>query len=131
MTAPVVVPADPAEWCLTYLRGRLIPAEFPDWTAGNQIPAGQTPVRFVRVETVGSETENAVVERPQIRLQFWGTTGSDNHARTLVARITAGYLRAELRCQRVSGIVSLPDPTNQARSITQFTVTALLAGDQT
>ena len=94
---------------------------------GARLAPGVTPERFIRYGQVGGAQEHRVGDRVDIRFQVWldGPESERNRA----ARILLAHLQAA-GGRKTAGLVSLPDPADPMKSLTQFVVSVLLIGDQ-
>lgn len=94
---------------------------------GTKLEAGTTPTKYIRYDLVGGSGEDRVGDRVTIRFQVW--LDGPEKERNRAANILIAQLLA-VRGRKTSGPVSLPDPADPMRSLTQFTVQLLLIGTQ-
>lgn len=124
-----VVPADPREKFLAWLRP-LLPTILPDveWTAGTSLPAD--PAHFVQVVVLGGGQDSPISDQVTLALKLWGSNGlNDDHERVRAARVVTAHAQRGVNARRTSAAITLPDPANPERSITQITITARFRGE--
>jgi hypothetical protein len=114
---------------------------------GTKPRAGVLPQKYVRVRRVGGSEAFRVADSPRLQVQVWFGTGADatdESNRVALAQLVWALLRgmrsAEVTipawpvpvvCYRVAtfgGPVTLPDPADVSRSITQLTVEVAMRG---
>lgn len=121
-----MTPADPREVVLGWLRP-LLPTILPGWSAGAQLP--EQHQNFVLVKVLGGQQDSPISDQVTVAFQLWGANGlNDDHERTRAARIVTAHAQRGINARRSSAAISLPDPADPARSITQITITARLRG---
>lgn len=129
---PVVVPADADKVVVDYLYD-LMPklADTKGWKVGTRISAGQNPTNFVQVKTIGGGDEQIVASRPRVDIRVWadGTINTEGQ-RKRVARMLLACLQKRFRCKVFAAPIDVPDPANDSREITLFTVELILRGTQ-
>lgn len=124
----VVIPADALEYAAALIDKAIASvSNLHGFTHGTELTPGVTPDRFIRYDLVTGSSENRVGDRVEIRFQVWleGPESERNRA--------AGIVLAQLlavRGRKTSGPVSLPDPADAMKSLTQFTIQLLLIGVQ-
>ena len=126
---PLVVPADPEKVVVDFIHD-LIPT-LPDlsgWVVSTIIPAGKTPSKRIAVRSVGGTDEQVVADRPRVDIRVWGDGTEANRSRT--ARLLLAHLRRQFRCRVFASPVPLPDPADNTKTLTLFTVELLLRGAQ-
>lgn len=127
---PLVVPADPEKTVVDFIHDSLIPT-LPDlsgWTVSTVIPAGTTPVKRIGVRSIGGSGEQVVADRPRVDVRVWGD-GTES-SRSRVARMLLAHLQKQFRCRIFASPVPLPDPADNTKTLTLFTVELLLRGTQ-
>jgi len=126
---PLVTPADPEKVVVDFLYG--LTQTLPDlsgWNVSTKIPDGQTPVKRVAVRSVGGTDEQIVADRTRVDVRVWGDGTEVNRSRT--ARLLLAHLRRQFRCRLFAAPVPLPDPADNTKTLTLFTVELLLRGNQ-
>ena len=93
---------------------------------GTQLQEGVTPDKHIRIMVVGSSDYERVGDRTSLRFQVW-RTGTEK-ARNSVANQVLAHARASLYGRKESGPVTLPDPADKTKHLTQFEVSVLLIG---
>ena len=128
----VVVPPD-AELVLTGWAHETLPtlADTQGWKTGNQIPDGTTPVNTVIFKCIGGVDDNLVLSRYRVDVRVWGTgKPGDEGRRSRIARTLLAVMQRNFRCTLFAAPVSVPDPADNTKTLTLFTVEILLRGDQ-
>ena len=126
---PVVVPADPEKTVVDFIHA-LIPT-LPDlsgWTVSTKIPDGVTPVKRIAVRSIGGSDEQFVADRPRLDIRVWGDGTEANRSR--ISRLILAHLRRQFRCRTFAAPVPLPDPADNTKMLTLFSVELLLRGTQ-
>lgn len=93
---------------------------------GTNLTPGVTPAKHIRITVVGSGDYHRVGDRVSLRFQVW-REGTEKE-RNSVANQVLAHTRASLYARKESGPVSLPDPADRTKSLTQFEVSVLLIG---
>lgn len=126
---PLVIPADPEKTVVDFLYA-LIPTltDLTGWTVSTVVPAGQTPVKRITVRSIGGTDEQVVADRPRVDIRVWGDGTEANRSR--VARLLLAHLRRQFRCRVFASPVPLPDPADNTKTLTLFSVELLLRGTQ-
>lgn len=121
------VPVDPREVFLDWVRP-LLPTILDGWTVGARIP--DDPAHFILVKVLGGRQVTVISDEVTLALQLWGSNGlNDDHERVRAARILTAHAQRGLNARRSSAAISLPDPANPERNITQITITARFRGE--
>lgn len=126
---PLVVPADPERTVVDFIHD-LIPT-LPDlagWSVSTIIPAGVTPTKRIAVRSIGGSDEQVVAARPRVDIRVWGDGTEANRSR--VARLLLAHLQRQFRVSVFASPVPLPDPADNTKTLTLFTVELLLRGTQ-
>jgi hypothetical protein len=149
MTAVALYP-DAELVAVTYLRAALAARTEP-YAAGVQVhnlpPAGVTVPKLVRIRRTGGTELHRVADSPRLQIQVGyatGTAPTDEHNRQQLAQLVWALMRAlaggevtvpgwpvPVVCYRVAtfgGPLNLPDPADNARTITQLTVEVGMRG---
>jgi hypothetical protein len=126
---PLVIPADPEKVVVDFIHD-LIPtlSDLTGWTVSTKIPDGQTPVKRIGVRSIGGSDEQVVADRPRVDIRVWGDGTEANRSR--VARLLLAHLRKQFRVSLFAAPVPLPDPADNTKTLTLFTVELLLRGTQ-
>lgn len=124
----IVVPAD----AVAYASGVVAKAirstsSLSGFEHGNRLRPGVTPRRYIRYDQVGGSDEHRVGDRVDVRFQVW--LDGPEAERNRCARILLAHLQAA-GGRKTAGLVSLPDPADPMKSLTQFVISVLLIGDQ-
>lgn len=140
---PVVLYPDGELVGVTWLRARLAERSEPyaaGVDVGTKIPPATSPGRFVRLRRLGGVELHEVADSPRLQAQVWYSTGAttDELNRQALAQLVWALLRGihgqdvtvpgwprPVTCYRVAtfaGPTPMPDPADQARTITQLTV---------
>lgn len=128
----VVLPAD-AELVLTGWAHTVLPtlADTQGWSTGNRLPAGVTPTNTVIFTAIGGIEDNLVLTRSRVDVRVWGTgKPGDEARRSRIARTLFAVMQRQFRCTLFSAPASVPDPADNTKTLTLFTVEILLRGDQ-
>ena len=149
MTAVALYP-DAELVAVTYLRTALA-ARAEAYAAGVVVGTkprpGQLPARYVRIRRVGGNEAFRVADSPRLTAQVWYSTGADatdDFNRQALGQLVWALMRAmrsaevtipgwpvPVVCYRVAtfgGPVTLPDPADVSRPITQLTVEVAMRG---
>lgn len=101
------------------------------WKRGTVVAPGVTPAWFVQVRMVGGSEEQRVAERPLADFRVWADgTSATEAVRSLAARTLLAKIRAQFRCRVFALPVPLPDPADNSKIHTLFTVQLLTKGVQ-
>jgi hypothetical protein len=129
MTDLAVIPVDPRQVLLAWLQP-LLPSILPGWRADSEMVPGITPSKFILVKVLGGDQVSNIADRVVVVFQCWGDNGiTDDAMRSRAARIISAHAHRGVNARRASAVVTLPDPTDRIRSISQITMTALLRGE--
>ena len=105
----------------------MLPTILPGWSAGARLPS--SPQNFILVKVLGGAQDSPISDQVSMAFQLWGTDGlTDDHERVRAARIVTAHAQRGINARRSSAAISLPDPANPERSITQITITARFRG---
>lgn len=130
---PAIVPDDAEKRVVDVIHDKLIPAlpELVGYTVGTVVPAGVTPKNFVQVRTIGGTDAAVVADRVRVDVRVWadGTIATEA-ARSRTARTLLGHLRKFLPCKVFASPIALPDPADNTKNLTLFTIEVLLRGTQ-
>lgn len=132
MDTGVVIPSDP-ELVLTGWAARTLPtlSDTQGWTTGTQATPGVTPTNTVLFRCIGGVDDNLVLTRYRVDVRVWGTgKPGDEQRRNRVARTLFALLQRQFRCSLFAAPVSVPDPADNTKTLTLFTIEILLRGDQ-
>lgn len=101
------------------------------WAVRTTIAPGITPTWTIQVRMIGGAEEQRVAERPLVDVRIWadGTTNTDG-IRSAAARTLLAKIRAQFRCGVFALPVPLPDPADNSKVHTLFTVQLLTKGVQ-
>ena len=101
------------------------------WTVKTIITPGVTPAWTIQVRMIGGVDEQRVAERPLVDLRVWadGTTNTDG-IRSATARALLARVRSQFSCSVFALPVPLPDPADNSKVHTLFTVQLLVKGSQ-
>ena len=130
-----VVPADAERLVKDYAQSVTpslpTPPAGSSWAVRTTIPKGITPTWTIQVRMVGGVEEQRVSERPMVDVRVWadGSTNTDG-IRSAAARALLGLLREHFRCRTFALPVPLPDPADNSKTHTLFTVQLLTKGVQ-
>ena len=125
--APLVIHGDPLPAVLKTM-GALtarIPA-LSGFSVDTELVPNETPNDFIRIDRIGeTPIGNAGFTDVELRIQIWADGAQ---LRSSLTHQIAAHLRAELRTQLVSGPVDMPDPVDETRQLTQFTMSIITKG---
>jgi len=132
MTRPVIAAPDAELVVVEYLRSRLA-ARAEAYTqqvkVGTSMPPVAAPGRYLLVRRVGGSMASLVVDEPHVDVLAWH---DDDVNRVKLAGLARALLLAAVgqtplgvavyRVEEFAGPVNLPDPLNELRTVTLFTV---------
>lgn len=127
-----MIPADAEKRVVDLIHDRLIPSvsALAGFTVGTRVAPGKTPTNFIRVRNIGGTSES-YAERWRVDVMVWtdGSIGSEAQ-RNRTASILLACLRKYLRCTVFATPIPLPDPADNTKTMSLFTVELLLKGNQ-
>lgn len=101
------------------------------WKCGTRVESGVTPTQFVAVRAVGGSADNILAMRWRVDFRVWGDgTLAGEGARFRAARTLLAVLQRDFRAVVFAAPVNLPDPADDTKTLTLFTVEVLLRGQQ-
>ena len=130
---PALVPDDAEKRVVDVIHDKLIPnlPELTGFTVGTRVPDGVTPRNFVQVRTIGGTDFNTGIDRVRVDVKVWTDgTISTEAARNRTARIVLAHLRKYLGCKVFATPIPLPDPADNTKNLTLFTIELFLRGTQ-
>ena len=107
------------------------PPSGQQWKRGTVIEPGKTPRWFIQARMVGGTEEQRVAERPLVDVRVWadGTVATEA-TRSKAARVLLARIRQAFPCAVFAAPVPLPDPVDQSKTHTLFTIQLLTRGSQ-
>lgn len=127
----VVIPVDAERRVTDALPAILsrLPVAPGGWSYGTAVPAGVTPSWFIQVQGIGGQGEGVVAQRPLVDVRVWADgTYATRETESLAARTLLAHLTRAVRSRTVAVPVALPDPADQSRTHTLFTIQLLTKG---
>lgn len=126
----LLVPQDALDHAVNWTRDLV--ARVPDLAGftvgGTQLKAGVTPAKHIRVMVVGSGDYHRVGDRVSLRFQIWRE--GPEKLRNSAANQVLAHTRASLIGRKEAGPVTLPDPADNTKHLTQFEVSVLMIGKE-
>lgn len=129
---PAVIPVDPEKVVVDVVYGLLdVVSDFDGFKVGTRVTDGVTPHNFVQVRMAGGNSVDTIADRVRLDVRVWtdGTINTEAQ-RSRVARALVGHLRKALPCRVFASPIPLPDPADNTKNLTLFSIELLLRGTQ-